>query len=527
MSVVRSRQSLSKGGRLIWVLLLLFSWARFASISNFRTFHYDEWAFVLLRWHVNVDTLLLPHNGHMSVVPIAIWMVLFRVVGLDNYGLYQAIGYLSHFLVASLLLVLLVRRLGITAGLAIASSFLLLGTGAENILWPFQIGLMLSVAGYLMSLHAIDLRGTRAPWLILTSLLVALGSSGFGVIAVVGTTFEVIARRCDRRYWYAVGVPAVLWAVWYAIYGQSQMRRENAPLVPKYVHEAFAGSLSALVNESRAWGFVAAWTLLIVVLVHFASKRHSRVRLAGVSVSLLLFWTVTALSRAQYWSPSGGRYVYIACALLLLALAELISTLDENRILASCIVFAVWSISSTWNVMNDYGEWLREWGESVGMELRALESRLDTSPDDYRPDPVRAPNIYAGDYRRAVEGLGSSPAFDDVGAANASASARAEMDRVLFELNAVDVDVVDFQMDCRSRTWVEDELMLQNGEQFVMLSDGTAEVGFRSFGSDIVPLSRLQLKADNALRVIVDSRLLGENWYLEVITPGVRVCARQ
>jgi len=511
----------------VWVPILLFAWYRFASISHGRTFQYDEWNFVINRWSFTLDTFLSPHNSHLSVVPATIFFILFRVVGLDNYGVYQAVGYLFHFLVTILVLLIAAKRVGLLAASALAVAFTLLGTGAENILWPFQIGSMGSSAGYLLALLALDGKSSRAPWLVCAGLCLSLGSAGFGVVAVAGVGLEVLLRRLDRRYWTAVVAPAVTWAVWSLIYGTSEMRRENLSFVGAYAHESYAGAVAAFVRAPLAWGFGVGWLLAVFIVVRLARSVGTEIRLIGLCVVVLSNWSLTALSRAQYWAPLSSRYVYVAAPILLLVMVELIRVIDRRSIVAVAVVFAAWSVTSTWESMSAHGRWLREWGEGVGMELRALDSRLDTSADDYRPDANRAPDISAGTYRRALTALGSTPAFDDAGAANASAAARIDMDRVLDELGAVSIETTDTAVSCRTESEVAGELRLQPGPQLVMLTAGPAEIGLRAYGDAVVATTRVQAPGDRALRITVDSRLPDEQWHLVLLTPDARACIGQ
>ena len=479
------------------------------------------------RWSWSLDTFLSPHNSHLSVVPATIFFLLFRVVGLDNYGVYQAIGYLSHFLVAALLLLIAKKRVGLFAASALAVAFTFLGTGAENILWPFQIGSMGSSAGYLLALLALDQKSLRSPWITLAGLCLSLGSAGFGVVAVAGVGFEVLLRRLDRRYWLAVIVPAATWAVWNLIYGTSEMRRENVSFVGSYTHESYAGAVAAFVRAPLAWGFGVGWLLAICIVVRLVRGLRLETRLVGLCLVIVSYWSLTAMSRAQYWAPLSGRYVYVAAPILLLVVVELTRFIDRRSIAAAAVVFAAWSVTSTWESMSAHGRWLREWGEGVGMELRALDSRLDTTADDYRPDAIRAPDISAGLYRQVVLATGSTPAFDDMGAARASAAARSDMDRVLNELGAVSIETTDTPAGCRTDSEVAGELPLQRGTQLVMLTSGPAEIGLRAYGDVVVSTTRVQAPSDRALRITVDSRLQDEKWHLVLLTPDARACIGQ
>ena len=509
---------------LVWFVVLGLAWWRFAAISGGRTFQYDEWNFVLNRWRFEIDSFLRPHNSHLSLLPAAIFFVLFRTAGLDNYGVYQAAGYLTHFTVATLLLHLAMRRIGIRAALPVATAFVLLGSGAENSLWPFQIGSMASLAGFLLALVALDSDDYRAPRLVATGLCVSLASAGFGVVAVAGVALEVVLLRRVRKYAVSVLVPASLWFVWYVSYGTSEMQGENIPRVPEYLHESYAGAVAALVRAPLAWGFVVAWLLLVALLVVVVRRPLQHLRVVTLAATISAYWVLTALSRAQYWAPLSSRYVYLAAPILLLLVVELARWVDRRTAAAGLLVFAAWSVTSTWEAMSAHARWLREWGESVGMELRVLDSRLDVAPGDYRPDSLRAPDIYADPYRAAITGLSSSPAFDDAGSAAASRAARADADRVLYELGAITIETAETAVVCDPATESAGELLLRPGSQLVMLTTGPAEIGLRALGDEPLPATRVQAPGDRAVRVTVDARLPEEQWRLMLLSADARAC---
>src|SRR5439155_13023036 len=49
------------------------------------TFWFDEWVWVAERHGSGLHSLLEPHNEHFSLVPVAIYKLLFATAGLDHY----------------------------------------------------------------------------------------------------------------------------------------------------------------------------------------------------------------------------------------------------------------------------------------------------------------------------------------------------------------------------------------------------------------------------------------------------------
>jgi hypothetical protein len=204
---------------LIWVVLCILALARFASISSNRTFQYDEWNFVLNRWQLSLDTFLQPHNSHLSIVPVAIFLFLLRAVGLANYWVFLFVGFMAHIATASIFTLLVSKRLGKTSAIALGALFLFLGTGAENILWPFQTGAMLSLVGYLLALHLLNSKHRYGNLLAMTSIVLSIGSAGFGIAVVIGITMQIVLSKQIKKSWWVTVVPSTLWLLWYLNYG--------------------------------------------------------------------------------------------------------------------------------------------------------------------------------------------------------------------------------------------------------------------------------------------------------------------
>ncbi|HEV3055238.1 MAG TPA: hypothetical protein VGX45_11335, partial [Solirubrobacteraceae bacterium] len=126
------------------------------------TFFYDEWNFILLRRGGSLSTYLDPHNGHLSLFPVAIYKLLFKLVGLRHYWPYRAVLVALDLASCVLLYALGARRIGRWLAIAPALLLALIGSAYQDLLWPFQIGFLGSVAGGLGALLVIEARaGTR------------------------------------------------------------------------------------------------------------------------------------------------------------------------------------------------------------------------------------------------------------------------------------------------------------------------------------------------------------------------------
>jgi len=127
-------------------------------VGRGTTFFYDEWNFILERRTGGLDAFLRPHGGHWSTVPVAVYRVLFALVGLRHYGAYRATLIGFHLACCVLLFMIARRRVGAMLALLPTILLIFLGSAWQDLLWPFQIGYLGSIAAGLASLLALDAR---------------------------------------------------------------------------------------------------------------------------------------------------------------------------------------------------------------------------------------------------------------------------------------------------------------------------------------------------------------------------------
>ena len=186
------------------------------------TFFYDEWDFIEAAgttgfWH----NVLQPHNGHPSMIPFSIYEALLHTVGLRSYWPYQLVLVLLDIVCGWLLFVLLRRKIHPLAAAAAAAVLMLLGPAWQDLLWPFQIGFLGSVAGGLAALALLDRNTRRADVGACTCLVLSAACSGVALPFLAGVVVELAWRR---RSWLRLWVPAIpigLFVVWYEALGKT------------------------------------------------------------------------------------------------------------------------------------------------------------------------------------------------------------------------------------------------------------------------------------------------------------------
>src|ERR1700754_3835259 len=154
-------------------------------------FFTDEWNFIDGRNDLSADALLTSHNGHMTLIPVGIYHLLWSLFGIDSYLPYRAALIALHVAACSALFVLARRRVGAAAALVPMTLLLFLGAAYEDLLWAFQMTLVGSAAFGLLALVALDRDRPRADVAAAVLLFCSVACSGVGVAFLAGAAVEL------------------------------------------------------------------------------------------------------------------------------------------------------------------------------------------------------------------------------------------------------------------------------------------------------------------------------------------------
>jgi len=388
-----------------------------ASIAVLRVgrdtgFWFDEWNFVLLRRGWDAATLLNPHNEHLSVLPVLIYKLAFETVGLGHYLPYRLIALALHLTCAGLLFAYARPRVGPALALAAACILLVAGEGWQDVLWPFQIGYMASLASGLGALLLLG-RGTRRSDIWASVLLtLSLSSSSLGIPLLLAAALEVATSPGWRRRWPLVAVPAALYLLWYAFYGaSSEFQNNNVWLAPGYVAEAAAHAVGAIFGLGVEWGRPLALVVAGLLAWRLVSLTERPWRLVVLVTLPLLFWVLTGIARAQLGEPGASRYVYPGMLFVLLALVEAgkgVRPPPRAVALVALLVGAI--VVSNLGVLRNGGVWLRERHEGIQGSLAAVDIAGDAHPDpNFVPAAADSPQVTLGAYREIRDELPARP----------------------------------------------------------------------------------------------------------------------
>lgn len=295
----------------------------------------DDWNFLLERDLTRnpIDDLMRPHNEHWSTVPVLIFRAMFTVFGLEHYLAFALLPIVAHGLVC-VLLFLLLQRCDVRpwTAVGVAAVMVFLGAGAENLLWDFQVGMVLSAVFGLAALAQSMRRGRRAvttTWLL---SVLAMMSASTALPMLVWLGVLTLMRGTFRRAVVLTVPPAVVYGIWYLVWGRHHgVEIPPAPL-ENVVPLAWNG-LSVVWASMTGTGAGPAILLGLIVAALAVATPGSDLRALAVSgtatalVSFLLF----AYSRGTLGEQAAAsRYLYFGALMTLPAFAVILDALVDR-----------------------------------------------------------------------------------------------------------------------------------------------------------------------------------------------------
>jgi hypothetical protein len=414
------------------------------------TFWGDEWTWILDRRGNDVDTFLKPHNEHLSLIPVAIYKLMFATVGLEHYGPYRAMVIVAHLGAAALVFVYASRRVGSVLALCATALVLFLGPGWQNLLWPFQIGWLISLAAGVCALLALDRADRRGDVTACVLIAVALASSGLGVAIAIGVVVELALGRRRWRDMWVVAVPLGPYAIWWLAYRPAGLLKGNIDQAFQFAAESAAGTLGALAGlagsgvpegvDALQWGRPLAVLAVVGLLLMLARYAQIPPRVLGLLAIMVAFWVLTGLRRAMLQEPDASRYLYVGALFVVLLVVELARGVSLTRRVALLIVVVAGAaVLSNAGTVRDGGRYLRDRAGVARANLAALElSRDDVGPRYIARGFPGYPFIYllAGRYFEAADDWGT-PAFSPAELASAPEDARMNADGELVRIHRI------------------------------------------------------------------------------------------
>jgi hypothetical protein len=421
-----------------WVLgaLMLFVGVLLMYMARGTTFYYDEWTYIVSKFGGGINSFLEPHNEHFSLIPIAIYKVMFRIVGMRGYPLYRLIVVVMHLVCVGLVYDIARRRIGAWPALVAAISVLWLFAGWQNLLWAFQMSFVGSVMGGLAAWALIDRDTRRCDIAAGVALGVALSCSGLGIPFVPGIAAELAWQRRWRRLWL-VAIPFALYVIWYLGYGVNMVTTNSVIQSPQWILEMLAAGFGALAGRDTDWGVP-----LTVLLLWLAAKRVVAVerlspRFIGAAITTVAYVVLTGVSRSTIQPPDESRYVYLGAVCVVIAAIELLPKMrPTGRAMGVASVFLVAAALMGWQTMHNNALVLRGNSTLLAAQLGAMQLEAAHAPPTYAPDPTIAPPINAEGYFKAMREMGNGAGDSPAAILASSVTDRSAADAVLLQLVA-------------------------------------------------------------------------------------------
>jgi hypothetical protein len=474
-------------------------------LSRGLTFNLDEWIVVTERRGDGAPSLLAPHNEHLSVLIIAVFIVLLKIGGLDAFALMMVPLVALQLALGVLLFVIARARVGVGVAVGVAAFALLSGLAYENFLIPGQAGQMASIVAGVGAFLVLDRPPSRRNDRVLCGLMiVALCGSGLGIPILVGVAVELLLTAEGRRRLWVVAVPFALYVIWYAAFGTNRAGFHELAISALWAWTAMNHAAGALIGERQIEPGRDLLILLLIVLAYraFRVPVASRVRLAAIATVLLTFYGLTAISRHDVAPPSSSRYLTVGIVFLLLMLVEAARGWKIRAFVPYVVIlFALLAFSKDSKIAFKQGRTLfLERSERVRASLGAVEllgrERVDPELEIV---PLAAPFLEAGRWFDTLDDLRGDPGYSPTEIPRASADARVYADDTLVRAGGLALGPASATAPCE-RPWTQDVGVVPAGGVRVQAPPrGSLTVRARRFGGTWVMVGVLPVSPGRAV----------------------------
>ncbi|MEK6278217.1 MAG: hypothetical protein AABM29_09420 [Actinomycetota bacterium] len=468
---------------------------------DLETFRLDEWTIIADRQGSSFDDFVRPHNEHLSLLPVAVFKGLFATVGMEPYWPYRLAVAVLSVLIGVLVYLYARPRLGRGWALAPALLSMLIGQGAYDIIWPFQIGFDLSVACGVGVLLCFDRPGTRSDLIAGALVLFALLSSSIGIAVAVAAAVEVIASPGQRRAraLRILALPVLAYVAWWLHY-RPESADEAAGLVEalRLLVDVSGAAVAGLFGTPISLHRLLAVTLAVAVVVGIASRRGGRRRLLVACSLPGAYWVLLVLGRGSTGAQLlDSRYILPGSVFVACMLSELLrgSTARARPWMAGLVALGV--LLSTVNhvryVRDTANLEVEARAEVVRARVAALSLAGQAGPIDRgaQLDPATFPVSSPARLFEAFDRLGDPVSEPDETIAASSAAARAAADTTYVTargLRALPGGSPPFGTSCRTLAGPSAEVLVPaRGLALRGSGRGPVSVAVRRWGATSIP----------------------------------------
>jgi hypothetical protein len=418
-------------------------------LTRGSSFWGDDWVWVTTRRANTVHNFLAPYDGHLSVLPLVIYRLMFAVFGIDSYAPYRVLVIGLSLAVGLLVFEYARHRVGSFLAMLVAALVLFAGPAWQDTMWAFQIGWELALGLGIGALIMLDRRSRVADIAACALTFGSICSTSFGVAFAIGIAVDVaLARRRWREAWIPA-IPLALYGIWALHYHPTGINWSEITLVPTNLVQTFAGGVAGLVGLSGVtpsdpvgtnltFGAPLLAVLAIVAARSIAARRFGA-RAGALLVVLIVFSALTTLGRA-FETPLVSRYIYPDCVLVALFVLELARGVRPRRpVQAVLAALALLAIVANVGILRAGGAYLRQVGAMTNADVAAVNLGRGSIPPGYiatqLPDYPFV-SIAAGPLFAAEDALGT-PADSNQQLVHAPDAARTVADNELVGEHAI------------------------------------------------------------------------------------------
>jgi hypothetical protein len=412
-------------------------------LTRGSSFSPDDWIWINTRRGDGVGTFLSPYNGHLSLVPIAIYRLMFALVGIGSFAPYRVLLVIVASAVGVVLFEYSRHRIGEFCAFLVATLLLFLGPGWNDIMQPFQIAWLIAVGAGVLALSLLDRRRTAFDAAACVLITISLASTSVGVALAVGIAVDIALSRRRWRDAWIVGLPLALYVVWAVHYHSSEIQFSAVTNAPIDLAQTTTAALAGLVGLSGvtptdvtglslAFG-VPLFALAAAVVIVRSAAGWNHTRWLSLVAALVTFSLMTTLVRS-FQSPFSSRYMYVTCVLVALIGVELVAGVTVSRRSQAVLgVLTLVAVISNIAVLRSGGGYFRQAGAQTDATLGAVA--LDRASVSAQTPLTQLPLypitvVTAGQYFTAVDALGT-PAYSVGQLLHASPAAQASADAQL------------------------------------------------------------------------------------------------
>jgi hypothetical protein len=442
-AVVWAPRALRRLARPVLVLAIIASALLQLHLSRGSSFWADDWTWIETRRADTVNAFLAPYNGHLSLVPVAIYRLMFAVFGIGSYTPYRVVVIVLNLAVALLVFVYARTRVGEWSATLLAALMLFLGPGWQNMMWAFQIPWLIVCGAAICALLLIERRTRGADVAVCALTLLMVASTSAGLAFAIGIAVDLAGHRRRWRDGWIVGAPFILYAIWAVDYHPSQVDLSRIDVVPQNLAQAASASLSVLGGISgitpangTAQALVYGWPLLVLAaLLTLWRARRTRpgARALTLAVTFVAFTASVSIAHDGLASVLSSRYLYVYGLIAALGIAELARGLRPTGTGQLALgVLALAAIVGNVGGLRAFGAYFRQAGQTTDGALTALDlDRATVSPGtEARISLYPAVALTARGYFAAERSLGT-PAYGLAQLPGAGANAQSAADTQL------------------------------------------------------------------------------------------------